>query len=95
HWREVLPQPVLDVRYEDMISDQETWTRKVIEFCGLDWDDRCLAFHQNKRAVNTTSLWQVRKPIFTSSIGKWKKFEAHLAPLKAALDANAGTMPRA
>ena len=86
HWRNVLPEPVLEVRYEQMIADPENAFRRIIEFCGLDWDARCLAFHEHDRAINTTSLWQVRKPLFTSSIGKWKKFETQLAPLKAALD---------
>lgn len=86
HWRSVLPEHILDVRYEQMIADPETSFRRIIEFCGLDWDERCLAFHEHDRAVNTTSLWQVRKPLFTSSIGKWKNFEAQLAPLKSALD---------
>lgn len=88
HWRTVLPEPVLEVRYEQIIADPEASIRRIVEFCGLEWDDRCLAFHEHDRVVNTTSLWQVRKPLFTSSIGKWKNFEAHLAPLKVALDEN-------
>lgn len=85
HWRSMFPGKIVDIRYEDLVANPEAVIPQIIAACGLDWDDRCMAFHQHQRSVNTTSLWQVRQPLFTSSVSKWKKFEAHLAPLIAAL----------
>lgn len=86
HWREALPVEILDVRYEDVIADQEAQSRRIIAHCGLEWDDACLSYHKNERAVHTASLWQVRQPIYTSSVGKWRRYEAQLAPLREALE---------
>lgn len=86
HWRKVCPLPMLDVQYADLIADQEGKSREIIEFCGLDWDDGILDFHKTRRPVRTASLWQVRQPIYTSAIDRWRSFERHLAPLKAALE---------
>ena len=85
HWTDVLPLPILEMRYEDMISDQEAQSRRLIDFAGLDWDDACLHFHETERSVLTPSRWQVRQPIYTSSVARWKRYEAHLGPLIAAL----------
>ena len=85
HWRAVLPGVVFDIRYEDVIADQERWTRRLLEYCGLPWEDACLAFHETERAVYTVSSTQVRQPIFKDSIGRWKHYETHLAPLLEAL----------
>jgi hypothetical protein len=85
HWRRVLHIPTLEVRYEDLVKNQEPESRRLIDFCGLPWDDRCLAFHRTQRAVNTASFWQVRQPIYISSIGRWRHYERHLTPLKEAL----------
>ncbi|MBB5359398.1 tetratricopeptide (TPR) repeat protein [Rhodanobacter sp. ANJX3] len=82
HWQRVLPLgTVLDVRYEDMVTDTEGQARRLLAYLGLPWDERCLAFHQNQRVVRTASVAQVRKPIYRSSVARWKHFEAHLAPL--------------
>jgi hypothetical protein len=82
HWQQVLPSDtVLDVRYEDMVTDTEGQARRLLAYLGLPWDERCLAFHQNQRVVRTASVAQVRKPIYRSSVARWKHFEAHLAPL--------------
>ncbi len=82
HWQRVLPLgTVLDVRYEDMVTDTEGQARRLLAYLGLPWDERCLAFHQNQRVVRTASVAQVRKPIYRSSMARWKHFEAHLAPL--------------
>ncbi len=84
HWRAVLPQGmVLDVRYEDLVGDLETQARRVLDHVGLDWDDRCLAFHETERPVRTASLAQVRQPIYKTSIAGWRRFEKQLAPLLA------------
>ncbi len=85
HWWKVLHIRTLDVRYEDLVANQVRESGRLIEFCGLPWDDRCLAFHRTQRAVNTASFWQVRQPIYTSSIGRWRHYERYLTPLKEAL----------
>ncbi|MHB8636787.1 MAG: tetratricopeptide repeat-containing sulfotransferase family protein [Fimbriimonadaceae bacterium] len=79
HWRSVLPpERFLEIVYEELVSDREAVTRKLVEFCGLEWDDACLRPEQNERSVVTPSLWQVRQPIYTSSIGRWEKFRPWL-----------------
>jgi Flp pilus assembly protein TadD len=85
HWRQVLRLPVFELRYEDLVADQEKTIRALIGFCGLDWDDRCLKFYETERTVATASFDQVRKPIYAGSVGRWKRYEAHLEPLMAAL----------
>jgi Flp pilus assembly protein TadD len=81
HWKKVLSLPMLDVRYEDVVLDTEYQARRMLEFLGLPWDERCLKYHENKRRVNTASEDQVRRPIYTSSIGRWKHYEKHLSSL--------------
>jgi len=82
HWHAVLPQgTILDLPYESMVVDTEAQARRVLEFVGLPWDANCLNFHENKRLVKTASIAQVRKPIYTSSVARWKHFAAHLRPL--------------
>ena len=85
HWESVLDLPMLTVRYEDMIADQEAVTRKMLEFCGLEWDERCLQFHKSERHVATASYDQVRQKIYTKSKARWKNYEKHIAPLLDAL----------
>jgi hypothetical protein len=85
HWHEVLPGRILDVQYEDVVADQEQMSRKIIDFAGLDWDDACLRFYENKRAVSTASVWQVRQKVFSSSVGRWRDYEKHIGPLQRAL----------
>jgi len=93
HWREKLPPDrFMEVRYEDIVADLEGQARKLIAFCGLAWDDRCLAFHQNQSAITTPSAAQVRQPIYTSSIGRWRKYGPLLDPLKRALEAEGFTI---
>ena len=89
HWRRVLPIPMLEVRYEDLIADQAGVSRRLIDTCGLAWDDRCLAFHKTERVVLTASDQQVRQPIYSNSIGRWRRYEKHLGPLKSALGKDA------
>lgn len=85
HWHEVLPGRILDVQYEEMVADQEQMSRRIIDFAGLDWDDACLRFYENKRAVATASVWQVRQKVFSSSVGRWRDYEKHIGPLQRAL----------
>ncbi|MDB5356426.1 MAG: uncharacterized protein JWN24_2879 [Phycisphaerales bacterium] len=83
HWKKVLTIPILDVRYEDVVADMPGQARRMLEFLELPWDDRCLNFHQNKRHVPTASREQVRKPLYASSIGRWKNYEKHIPELMA------------
>jgi hypothetical protein len=85
HWRQVLPGRMLEVDYEALVADLEGESRRMVEFCGLDWDRRCLDFHQTERSVRTASQWQVRQPLFTTSTERWRNYESHLAPLEEAL----------
>ena len=86
HWREVLPEGrMLEVRYEDVIADLEGAARRLVDHCGLDWDPRCIAFHEARRPVRTASASQVRRPIYRTSLGRWRAYEPHLAPLLAEL----------
>ena len=81
HWRHVLPLPILDVQYEDLVSNQSAMTHRILDFCGLAWDDRCLRFFENKRAIQTSSDWQVRQPMYSSAMARWKRFAHYLGPL--------------
>lgn len=85
HWVGLLDLEMLEVQYEKLVVDPEQSIHRIIEFCGLDWDDRCLSFHRNSRIVNTPSYNQVRRPMYTDSIGRWKKYANHLEPLMKAL----------
>ena len=82
HWRRVLPPGVmLDVQYEEVVADFETQARRIVAHCGLEWNEACLAFHENKRPVKTASSLQVRRPIYQSSIGRWLPYKDQLEPL--------------
>jgi hypothetical protein len=85
HWKSVLELPILDVQYEDVVADPQGQARRMVEFIGLPWDDRCLRFHETKRPVATASGQQVKVPIYTRSVGRWRNYQRHLGPLKAAL----------
>jgi tetratricopeptide (TPR) repeat protein len=85
HWRRVLPAPIHEVSYEELVQDQEKVTRALLAYCGLNWDERCLAYFKTRRAVRTASALQVRQPLFKGAIGRWKFYRAHLGPLFAAL----------
>jgi len=80
-----LPAQIFDVPYEQMIADQEATTRQLIDFLDLEWDDASLNFHKTQRSVQTFSKWQVRQPIYTTSVKRWKHYDKHLDPLKSAL----------
>lgn len=82
HWHAVLPPgTILDMRYEEMVADTEGQARRLLEYLGLPWDEKCLDFHKNKRPVKTASAAQVRKPIYKTSLARWEPFREHLAPL--------------
>ena len=87
HWRRVLPRGrILDVRYEDVVADLPKQARRIIDHCGLPWNDRCLSFHVSVRPVRTASATQVRQPIFMRAIGRWRVYEEFLGPLLTPLE---------
>jgi Flp pilus assembly protein TadD len=87
HWRRVLPDHVVDVRYEDLIADPEVAIRRLVtDVCGLPWSPDCLRFHETRRAVVTASADQVRRPIFQTSVERWRRYEDRLGPLFSALE---------
>jgi tetratricopeptide (TPR) repeat protein len=81
HWRKVIPNKIYEIQYEELVADQERVSRELIAFCGLDWDDRCLEFNKKPGAVKTASLYQVRQPIYTESVKKWKMYERYIEEL--------------
>ena len=85
HWQSVLPDMIHKVRYEELIYHPQENIRAMLSHCRLDWEDSCMDFHKTKRDVATPSRWQVRQPLYTGSIGRWKNYEKHLDPLKKAL----------
>jgi tetratricopeptide (TPR) repeat protein len=86
HWRSVLPQgKMLEVQYENLVNDFEVEARRLVEYCGLEWDERCLAFHKTERPVHTTSAHQVRQPLYRGAIGRARHYEPWLGPLRDAL----------
>jgi hypothetical protein len=93
HWHTVLPGEVLDVHYEDTVTDLEAQVRKLLDFCGLPFEEQCLRFHETKRAVKTASSEQVRKPIYRSALGLWKKYGDALNPWQEDLAEIVDTLP--
>ena len=86
HWDDVLPGTVLRVQYEKLVSDTESEVRRLLDHCGLPFEERCLEFHKSKRAVNTASAEQVRQPIYQSAVEFWRHYEAHLDELLQVLE---------
>ena len=86
-WRETLAASYLEVRYEDVVNEPEREARRLLEFCELEWDPRCLAFHENPAPVATASSAQVRQPIYRSGVERWRHYERELEPLRALLEA--------
>jgi len=80
-WHERFPNKIYDLNYEKLTANQEEETKKLLEYCELDWDKNCLNFHTNKRAVKTASNLQVRQKMYQGSSEAWKKYETHLEPL--------------
>jgi tetratricopeptide (TPR) repeat protein len=85
HWQAVLPVPIFTFAYEEAVQDLEAAARRLIAFCGLPWEAGCLEFHRTERPILTASRQQVRRPVYASSVGRWRRYERHLGPLRAAL----------
>ena len=86
HWAEVLPGRVLTVQYEEVVTDFETQVRRLLEFCGLSWEDACLRFYESDRPVRTPSAEQVRQPIYDRSVGHWRNYAHHLDELVTVIE---------
>jgi len=89
HWQSVLPIPILELQYEQLVSSIETESRRIVDFTGLPWDPACLDFHLSERGVQTPSRWQVKQPVHSRSVGRWRNYEAALEPLLEILDPGA------
>lgn len=85
HWEACFPGDLHAVPYEALVRDAETTVRGALEFLGLPWDPRCLAFHERRNTVKTASYWQVRRPLYGDAAGRWRRYRKHLGPLEAAL----------
>lgn len=86
HWQSALQIPILELQYERLVSSIETESRRIVDFIGLPWDPACLDFHLSERGVQTPSRWQVKQPVHTRSIGRWRNYESALEPLLEVLD---------
>jgi tetratricopeptide (TPR) repeat protein len=87
HWQAALPAgTLLEVPYAELVADPGKWIRKIVDFIGLDWDERCLGFHRTQRPVLTASFWQVRQKIYASSVGRWRNYEKFVGPLRTLQD---------
>ena len=80
-WKQLLPDFIYDISYEKLVKNQEFESRKLLDFCNLDWDKNCLTFYKNKRGIITASFAQARKPIYKNSVKSWQKYENELLPL--------------
>lgn len=86
HWNEVMPGVIHTIRYESLVNDIEGEARRLLDYCGLPWEPDCLRFHENRQASTTASALQVRQPVYTSSIGKWRHYAQQLDPLRRRLE---------
>jgi len=84
-WLDTVPLRILEIQYEALIADLEGQSRRLIGFLGLDWDPACLAFHKTDRQVLSASQWQVRQPLYNSSVARWRNYGKHLGPLSEGL----------
>ncbi len=80
-WKQLMPDFIYDISYEKLVKNQESESRKLLDFCNLDWDKNCLTFYKNKRGIVTASFAQARKPIYKNSVKSWQKYESELSPL--------------
>ncbi|MEM7541748.1 MAG: sulfotransferase, partial [Pseudomonadota bacterium] len=84
HWVETFPEKICTVDYEALLEDPKAQIKRLVEFLALDWQQQCLNFHHNQRTVTTASNWQVRQPLYSSSVSRWRRYQNSLGPLLAA-----------
>ena len=85
HWRALSPVAIFNLEYEKLVSNQESISRELIQFLGLEWDDACLDFHQKVRTSRTADAWQENQPVYSGSVERWRHYEPFIAELKNAL----------
>jgi hypothetical protein len=85
HWKQELELPIFEVNYEEVVADMEGQSRQILNFLGVPWDAQVLRFNEHERLVATASNEQVRRPIYNSSVNRWRNYDKHLGPLRAAL----------
>ena len=95
HWHDVLPGKVLDVHYAEVVGDLEGQVRRILDHCGLEFEASCLSFHETERSVKSASSEQVRRPIYSSSVNLWRRYEKHLQPLIETLEPLLATLTEA
>ncbi len=95
HWHQMMPGFLLDVQYEDVVGDLETQVRRILDYCGLPFEEACLRFHETDRAVKTASSEQVRRPIYSSSVNLWRNYESHIGELLDVLEPLLTALPQA
>lgn len=88
HWSETLPGAILDLQYEDLVADPDQQIHRLLEFCGLDWEEACLDFHTHTAPATTASAAQVRRRLYSTSVGQWRNYATQLAPLREQLKAD-------
>jgi hypothetical protein len=86
HWHKVLPGYILDVDYELLVNDQVGQLRRILEFCGLPWEDDCMSFHKSGNTAITASSLQVKQPLYKGAVDYWRRYEEYLGSLKKVLD---------
>jgi len=85
-WQELLPKHLLQISYETLVENQETETRRILEHCGLTWDEACLMFENNPTPVATASAVQVREPMYSRAVSRWKRYTKELEPARITLE---------
>ncbi len=86
HWHDMKPNQILDIEYESLLTNPLIQSQRLLQYCNLNWDPAVLDFHQQQRPVTTASVWQVRQPLYQSSVNRWKAYESQLLPLRRLLD---------
>ena len=89
HWKAVLPGKFHTLQYESLVQDQESQTRRLLAFCGLNWEEACLAFHDNTGAIGNASNFQVRSKLYSHAVDEWRKYEEYLGPLMELVETQA------
>ncbi len=85
HWEQLFGNRIFDIEYENTINNLEHTARNLIKYCGLEWDDQCIRYYNTNRDVITVSQWQVRQPVYRTSLERWKQYEKHIGVLKEIL----------
>jgi len=93
HWQEILPDFVLEVRYEDVVDNLEHEVRRILEYCALPWEENCLRYYETERAIKTASSEQVRQPIYSSAVNQWRNYESQLGELIEILEPELRKLP--